>query len=220
MARYRYAKSEDELKEELREQAGFLRDSMAAYDAGKEAEAKRLATVASTLCRDGARGTSSLLGQLGLRSKTTWLSTADNPENRGVPNSAVLTGANFSLCQFQWVTGPEGTLKYVPRGTGEGLFGPPREISFHDWWEETVFFGRKVPTLSRKNLICSLRDQHGGSHVDAELTDESYHAAATGAFGMMMARPDQPDLNTTNGHLASMRQIATELDIVLTRLGY
>jgi len=220
-------KSAAELQQELLEQAEALRASAAAYDGGALWEAKRLAVTAYMLLHDGGRNSKSLLGQLGL--KGPMMSTALSGDSSPLPLAVV-------------------TLDFKPGGKGM-TFKPfldehssqRRIIPFSKWYEESVFSNGRL-NLSRKNLIFTLRDQAGGAHVDKKITDEAFQwlrvnstiHISTGppmvqldADGNEVVCPPELEKITApldgpvpNGHLASMRQIAWEIDRFLESKGY
>jgi hypothetical protein len=82
------------------------------------------------------------------------------------------------------------------------------------WYSEAVFFTGNGKALSRKNLIFSLRNQMGGSHVDPTIKDEGNVTDDIAPFAAMSGGA------VPNGHFATMRQIAWELDASLIRAGY
>lgn len=223
----RHRRSQDELQQELHEQAAALRASAAGYDSGHLWEAKRLATTAYVLLHDGGRNCRSLLGQLGL--KGPMMSTAnDDP-------GALL---------------PLAVIEVDVKAGGAGMTFKPflemhstkrRTLPFSRWYEEPVFENGRL-NLTRKNLICTFRSQVGGSHADAVITDESFQwlrtnspihvktapaGAARDADGNEIECPSELegifadfDGAVPNGHFASMRQIAWEIDQKLQELGY
>lgn len=222
-----HRRTQAELEQELREQAAALRASAEGYDAGNLWEAKRLATTAYILLHDGGRNSKSLLGLLGL--KGPMLSTADHSEEAPMP---------LAIVTIDPQAGGKG-MSFTPR-LSEHL--TERKIMpFSKWYKERVFVSGGL-RLSRMNLIFALRSQVGGAHVDAEIKDEALQwlrtnspihvsssppATAKDANGNDVQCPPEldnffADLHgpVPNGHLASMRQIAWEIEQVLQGLGY
>lgn len=223
----RHIRTQTELEQELREQAEALRVSAASYDSGKLWEAKRLATTAYILLHDGGRNSRSLLGQLGL--KGLMLSTANHDDSSPMP-LAIITmdvqaggkGASFTPFLDQYSTHRQ-------------------TLPFSKWYEETVFVSGSL-RLSRKNLIFTFRSQAGGAHVDASISDDAFQWLRTNSpihLGPASVGPPRdaegnevecpPELENIfadlsgpvpNGHFASMRQIAWEIDQTLIALGY
>ncbi|MEO6840962.1 MAG: hypothetical protein ABI192_09360 [Bradyrhizobium sp.] len=181
----------------LREQLAMLDASAASYDAGTLWEAKRLATVCGNLLLDGRGKILPLLVQLGMRSKIPFISTArEIPSNMAPRLALVLIGMG----------GADGVnfTPYCKAG-----FSPPwtHQKKFADWWEQPVFGSADGRTLSRKNVVFSLRSQDGGAHFDEEWgSDLSRLIATTG--DERLSSDGKP---IANAHLATMRQIAWEL---------
>ena len=72
-----YAQTHDELVEHLRSQVRFLERSAAAFDAGDEDEASRLATSIRVLVHDPPKGRpASLLAQLGVKDDLRYVDTS------------------------------------------------------------------------------------------------------------------------------------------------
>lgn len=216
-----HVKSPDELKVELQEQIAALRASAAAYDGGAFWEAKRLASTAYILLHDGSANSKSLLGQLGLKATITLLSTARPQSADPVLPLAVLD-----------VSMVEGWYRYSPNL--DRFSEAHHELPFSKWYSETVFETGSGKSVSRKNLIFSLRNQLGGGHVDPTLKDEAVHWLAQGAhnvsFGPTTDENGNPiqgpsifaemkDGPVPNGHLATMRQVAWELEKSLVTVG-
>jgi hypothetical protein len=95
-------------------------------------------------------------------------------------------------------------------------------LSFSKWWEEPIFQeiapskpgfplgdGRK---LSRKNLVFHLRSQDGGGHYDTELRHEPYIGLAVRRRIGIYRDNNGAAEPIGDPHLASMRQIAWELE--------
>jgi hypothetical protein len=211
-----------ELEQELREQAEALRSSAIAYDCGHLWEAKRLAATAYILVHDGGRNSRSLLGQLGLRGD--FLSSAD--QNSLIP-LAFITGSMKADGG-----GPTFSPHLDKRPTAH------RWLPFKKWYKEIVFESGRLRT-SRMNLICTFRHQAGGAHVDGEIKDDAFRWLTTNSpYHIDIGPPTDKAGNpielpaelegffsshsgpVPNGHYASMRQIAWEIDQTLRALGY
>lgn len=225
MARHR--RTRDELEQELREQAEALRASAAEYDNGKLWEAKRLATTAYVLLHDGGRNSRSLLGQLGLKGEM--LSTAKHDDSSPMP---------LAIITIDVKAGGNGTT-FTPFLDLHSTVR--RMIPFSKWYAEDVFIGRHL-RLSRKNLIFTFRSQAGGAHVDPDITDDSFQWLKTSGPIHVSSGPPGPAIDqygnevpcppelenifanlngpVPNGHFASMRQIAWEIDQKLRAVGY
>lgn len=216
-----HTKTSDELQQELFEQLEALRDSAAAYDSGKLREAKRLAAVAYILLHDS--GQKSLLSRLGVRRDMQFLSTV-KPAEVGSPLPLAMIEGNIFT----------GTVTYAPFLDQESSHR--RDLKFSKWYKEPVFALDSGKQLSRMNLIHALRNQMGGGHVDGVVSDEAVHWLRRGAHTISAETPwldetgkaaEDVPFETSgycgpipNGHWATMRQIAWELNFSLARSGY
>jgi hypothetical protein len=221
-----HIRSRDELKQELREQAQALRMSAASWDQGHLWEAKRLAATAYILLHDGGRNSKSLLGQLGL--KGAMLSTADHDDSAPMP---------LAIITLDVKAGGKGAT-FTPRLDQHST--KRASLPFNRWYDENIGAGGR--RLSRKNLIFTFRSQAGGAHVDAGISDDAFQWLRADGPIHLTSSPSGPARNANgnevecppeleniyadlsgpvpNGHSASMRQIAWEIDQCLIALGY
>jgi hypothetical protein len=209
----KHVRSIAEITVALNEQRRFLRRSSAAYDEGDFAEAKRLASIIYTLAHEGTGRTKSLLGQLDLMRGRTFLSTARPIYKDVVPKLALAALTSVST----------GKAAIVPLCALPHLNHQSKQLPFFKWWEEPIFqeIGQPKPNhplgdgryLSRKNLVFHLRSQEGGSHYDGELRHEPYLGLAVeGKIGVYVVAGDGQKQPIGSPHLASMRQIAWEME--------
>jgi hypothetical protein len=155
-------KSQDELRTELHEQLQALQSSCNGFDRGGLWEAKRLATIVDTLVHDRNRKTVSLLSQLRVRDAMKFTSSRHEWNNHSVTPQIPLVLIRHTSTGAAY----EPVLDKLPF--------PNAQLSFSKWWEQPILRDIHRRDLSRKNLVCSLRDQDGGGHVDAKLTNEAY----------------------------------------------
>jgi hypothetical protein len=205
-----------DLREKLSEQLGFLRASMAGYDAGSIAEAKRLATSIRVLVHDAQApapsGKSkrklsiSLLTLLGIKNYP-WLDTS-------------IGRHSFHNTGFMHLVAVSAQGRYVPFLDRPDV--PDRFISFPRWWRGVVLFdGRDDLELTREKAVLGAANQDGGAHVDPELNEtyarflndnpfSLYRGHGDGAF-RFGGRPPPPEDGLTGAIHASIRQIAHEV---------
>lgn len=187
--------STEELEAHLRDHLEFLRASAEGYDAGFDAEAKRLAVSVRVLAHDTDKS-HSLLGQLG-RLNQPFLSTSivHDPRNVSTHAGLVMIAANGH------------DSKYIPHLDG----GPCRRtISFAHWWGETVFVDDHTQALSRRDVVLALANQDGGAHVDPKLNETYARLARDNSLGWTYSdRGSQTPI--TQAERATMRQIAHEV---------
>jgi hypothetical protein len=181
-------------------QLDFLRSSMAAYDAGKEHEAKRLAVPIRTLVHN-TRTSTSLLKHLGVQHQLGWLDRGP-PEP---PRNAIVIAFGLCVVEMRLDTGASRYKPAIHEPAPDRLHPP---VSFDDWWSRTVLTDQRGNEFSRGDLVLSLANKDGGAHIDAAL-DAKYQALAReNSLGFMQAQ-DQPLANSIVH--ASVRQIAEEL---------
>jgi len=202
-------RSKEDSQRLLREQITFLRSSAAAYDQGFEGEAKRLATVIRVLLHD-IKTSKSLLRQLGLKDKMLYQDTALKIyTNNLLPTNglAVLNGIRNEAGEL--------TAQYV--APLSKLDTPRRHDPkpFDQWWKTTVIKDEKGKLFCRERLVLIAANKEGGAHVDPKL-DPAYEALSRGnSMGWIVtsAAGEEPPLN--DPALASIRQIAFEVDRTL-----
>lgn len=201
----KWTKSRDELLTELSEQLAALKMSAQSFDAGRLWEAKRIAVSIYIIVHDRGKNSQSLLSQLGVKEGIKFLST-------GSLVSGNILSEQPLIVHRMSLSGSE----FLPLCT-TGAPMDNRQLAFSRWWEEDILKVDDGRTLSRKNLVCSLRDQDGGAHVDPKLTDPAYIAfARENGTGMYFAAGNNPPEPVGPGaHKATVRQIAFELETTL-----
>jgi hypothetical protein len=198
------AQSEADLIGHLANQLKFLRTSGAAYDAGDEAEAMRLAVTVRLLCHE-TKSSHALLGQLGLLDKLKFVDTATVfPPPEPSEEGRVFVMLSSPLAPM----GPRGF--FADLGKAERM--PPK--AFDVWWAATAL---EVPghTMSRKEVVFALANQEGGAHVDPALTNAAYVAVSRdGAMGTISFTTEDGQRHTVDSNpvCAVMRQIAWEVE--------
>jgi len=145
----------------LIEQFGFLDRSGKTFDQGHFSEALRMATSIRTLVHD-TRNSRSLLGQLGVKQKMSWVDSGGEP----------LPGE--TLGEIMLKMGMFITTVSVSQGTASLSIEPMSMnyilktftvCDFDSWWTTPVLVGRGE-SLSRSQLVDMLANKDGGAHVD------------------------------------------------------
>jgi hypothetical protein len=177
-------------------------------------EALRLATTVAIIVHDGGKN-HSILNHLGIKDKIDW--HASNDDVTGI--SAVMQRSTPLVKLDNTPDGPDFVplCSYVKNR--DVLIGS-RTLSFENWWTKDVIFSDSGKTLSRRDLVLTLRNQEGGSHFDEEVRHPYYGALKEQVF---MVFPGAPLSNlpaagvqsVRNLALASMRQVAEEVRISL-----
>jgi hypothetical protein len=144
---------------DLTERRGFVRSSAAAYDAGNEPEAKRLALTLRLLLHD-TRHQRSLLTRMGVRERLPWTDTS-----HGEPPPGVM----FFAAGLATMRIAGGIVTYVaPPGDVDPLRFQAAQ-PFADWWSESIMRDSVGNSFSRSDLVRSVANQDGGAHLDDRL---------------------------------------------------
>jgi len=192
-----------ELKNQLKDQIGFLISSCDLFDQGMKQEAKRIAALLRILFHD-TRMSKSLLGQLGLES-IRYVNTAEPYDPANLVSHVGLVSFKFDC--------PSGRRAWiVPKGDPKKL--PAKAmLSFPKWWNMIVIVAKgnkKNIAFSRRELVLYVANTDGGSHVDDAL-DEKYMALSRwNAIGIVTIQ-DEIEKPIDNPVLACIRQIAHEV---------
>jgi hypothetical protein len=189
------AQSATALHAHLAEQIEFLKASAAAFDAGFEGEAKRLAVVIRVLVHD-TKTSHSLLGQLGIKNCDFVDTSFDfNPKNILSHGGLVFTAL-----------GPPSTRFVAMLDDIPPVFF--KKVPFDKWWNKQVFIDKDRRTLTRKDVVLIAANQDGGAHIDPAL-DARYAELAT---GLGWVATDNGVTRVMEGaERAAIRQIAHEL---------
>jgi hypothetical protein len=130
-----YALSHAELEQHLAEQVSFLRVSAQAFDAGLEAEAKRLATSIRVLVHDTGIS-KSLIGQLGLKESmrfedTTLRHEVLPPGMTAWPAGTIVLHSGITVTQMKLGNPDAGTRCFSDpnRSGGQSLGSQPKRRS-------------------------------------------------------------------------------------------
>jgi hypothetical protein len=185
-----------ELQDQLEDQLYFLEASALAYDRGQEREAKRVATALRVLVHDtpkGKRGNSlSILIQLNMKSQS------------------FMAHAGLTCVALDPHESSTKILPYLDLSADKSSW-----VSFDAWWDKIVVVDLKRHEFSRRDLVLTLADTDGGTHVAPDIPEKYYLLTRGNSLGW------------TNGHnvpvlgiaLASVRQIAHEV-LKTLRPGY
>lgn len=199
-------RTREETVDAMKRQISALRASGASFDNGNKWEAIRLAACTYVLVHDGGKRNRSILTQLGVRGQIRFISTGQLQPNN------LLSDTPLVHMRLQ----SHSAEYFAP--LAEALQHRPIKMQFPQWWEDPIIKDQRGRTLSRKNLVHSLRDQEGGGHFDEHLTDETYIGIAkNNSVGWLItnettaARPIDP-----GPHLATMRQLAWEIEFSIT----
>lgn len=197
--------SQKRFEDHLLRQLRFLERSSAAYDAGFQDEAIRIATCIRVLIHDTARSTSLLnhLGATGIH----LLSTCRDISRLVDGSDPFYAGARMQFFNGMAVMGDGGYR--VKLGNG-----PVKEtITVQEWWDQTVYVLDSRTRLSRRDIVLAAANKDGGAHVDERLTPEYELLIAPGSLGILISQQESglTERPISDGHFVALRQMAYEL---------
>jgi hypothetical protein len=195
-----------ELQERLREQIDYLQSSARDFDAGKVAEAKRLAVSIRVLVHDTERSRS-LLKQLGLKDKLQFhdIVLPDSPNN--VAPHHGLVGLQYD---------GKGNASYYAHLDSAPPHGHQRKPFTH-WWKGYVIRIGRTPLVqeehrfTREDLVLAFANREGGAHVDGELDEDYALLSRFNSLGWRLNVSGQEREWSNNPVPHCVRQIAHEL---------
>lgn len=191
--------SRDELEIHLKEQIAFLEASANLFDAGSEAEAKRLAATIRTLVHD-TTASHALLEQLKLLKNLEFFDTSFDldPQNKMTHHGLVFIAI-----------GPRQT-RYVAMLDDLPPNITVKKVDFDIWWNKPVFVDNQGRVLTRKKLILTAANQDGGAHVDPSLDERYASLSQNGSLGWV-ADDSTGENIIESPERAAIRQIAHEV---------
>jgi len=186
----------NDLQNELVEQLRLLRKSCDEFDNGDLAESRRIASSLRTLLHETKRS-HSLLGQLD-KLNGQFVSTAIGNE---VGNLAGYCGLTCSIMS-------PSSSKVSPF-LDEGP--PPKLLDFNQWWNsEVIILDQKKSGFSRRDIVLTMADQDGGSHVDPQIDAAYYELSRKNSMGIMFGLGNQWE-DAAGVVQCVVRQVAHEL---------
>lgn len=160
------------------------------FDAGTTSESKRIAVAVRTLVHDTA-ASQSLLSQLRMRDRITWLSAVPLLED-------IFAGP-------PWVEGPrEPGYRHIP-----GM--PQFECTFSQWWRGRMLEFNRA-SIDRSWFVLQTANFDGGAHVDPVLPAD--YEAITRQGGLRPLRINSagdPYPDSTDPVPSALRTICTEV---------
>ena len=143
------------LWEHLENSLDDLKASARIFDAGREAEARRMAVTLRMLVEDRGKQRS-ILGQLDTKYKLAYFDSAEdiNPENLLPTLGLVILRASQEGSEYA------APLDDLPP------FRVHNRVKFKTWWNRPVLKDSKGERWSRSDYVHALADQEGGAHVD------------------------------------------------------
>ena len=191
-------RSKADLRVSFLEQVGLLSAYCEYFDAGNRSFAKPIANALRLLLHQ-SRNCTSLLNQVGLRNGLYFtVASALNPKNLA------------SECDLIFLRATAAGATYEPKL--EPLPGHKNRMPFPEWWSRSIAKGRKGQTLSRMDMVLSVADTDGGTHLDPSLR-QLYADFRTGDFlgWYFNTSADSDGALVTSPEYACMRAVAGEL---------
>lgn len=195
-------KSQDDLDAHFQEQMQFLYASAKVYDEGLQIEAVRLATIFRTLLHDGPASSKSLLAQMGvkqqLRYANTGMTIPDNGDFVGTVLAPIRVGGSSSQ--------PYVALLHDAEVQGRQSFG--------GWWNAVVIQAHQI-RFTRKDVVLTLANKEGGSHVDPK-REARYDFLRRLGVGWEVRNASGDVVDPGNPALPTMRQMTFELEVTVS----
>jgi len=179
--------------------------SCTAYDIGDHSEALRLATCVYTIVHDGSK-IRSIMSQLGIKETHIFFAT-NIKDGRTVLHIA---DRYTPLVELERLYVPP---QFVPLCTffqNRNAYFGVRGLTFDEWWNKDIIFFDGPSRLTRRQLVFTLRNQEGGGHFDEEVRNPNFLPLQQ---KVIMFHPGRGISHQKHLELASMRQIAEELDL-------
>ena len=198
------SRTRDELWYAYEVQKQAIRTSSLAFDGGARGEAVRLANTLFILAGPRMRSHTPILEQLGVLGRLRVQTTIGAGNESGTPLLAALLiwGGGVNL------------VRLVPLGLGGLMTG--RALAVEEWWDEIVLSNESGTTLTRLQIVRSMRDQDGGVHFDSALKNPAYHAASRGELsGFYVRQPTGDKIAVPDALEVTVRQMAEEFGLAL-----
>ncbi|MFB9127787.1 hypothetical protein E2553_40250 [Paraburkholderia dipogonis] len=196
----RVKRSKAETIDALRSQLGLLSKSCCDFDEGDRDEIVRIAQALRVILNSSGRDSVSLAAQVGA---TQWRfidSSAPFPET----NQATYSGLMYVQIDF-------GAKPPAMRPLPVFDKQPRRLVRFADWWAVSpVICDNTRSKFNRRQLVCWMANEDGGSHVDPGLTAAYHHLSRGNALGWSLQMPGAEPIPLMGSIDASIRQIAHE----------
>jgi len=193
----------EELQSHLNEQLEFLKTSAESYDDGFIGEAKRMATTIRVLLHDTSASLS-LLGQLHLKNGKFFSTSVKEPQ---VGANQQKIGSYAGLIGIFVGKGVNGYVPYLDEIPSD-ITG---YVDFDHYWNETIFVDNQGNNHSRKDIVLSVANQDGGSHVDPKLDEKYAKLSRQNSLGWMAGDDKGNWVPVKGAELAAIRQITHEL---------
>jgi len=196
----RVSRSNEDLKQELKDQISLLQNACNSFDKGLDAIGKHIALILRVLLHHKGQSRS-LLEQLNLRDKRFFDSAGPLNANN------LLTECNLVRCSVS-----HDGAKYIPMGEPPIS---PKKVKFVDWWGNPVLKDNKKRTYCRRELVENVADTDGGAHVDPDLEEAYMDLSRNNSLGWLLSDGDISEAFGGRPELACMRQIAYEVLLTL-----
>jgi len=219
----------------MTEQRRFLAVSCAAFDAGDQAEGKRIASTMRALLQSFGSDPA-LLVQLDMRDQLGWLDTAGSmlPLVAGAQTPLVYLSVDGRLHESRssWLPRLDAwdrRLEERPRlpPEVEEMLARMRDdrslrsrgswLPFAQWWEAEVLRDVGGRTVTRAELVDALANTDREMHADPELGELYRMLSRPSSAGWTIKQELGPAVPLVTPALASVRQIAFEVEASLHR---
>jgi hypothetical protein len=225
----------DGLLLQLEQQRRFLVLSCAAFDAGDHAEAQRIATTLRVLLHQ-LGSSRALLIELGTRDQIGWLDTAGSllplEGTAQTPLVFVSVDERSERSRATWLPtldawdhrlrerpelSPDVEETLARRRADQSLRSRGRWLPFAEWWKADVLRDKAGQTFTRADLVRALANTDGEAQVDPGLLQVYDRLSRPNSSGWVMSHENGPDLPLASPAMASVRQVAFEVEWSLHR---
>ncbi|WP_186250295.1 hypothetical protein [Burkholderia gladioli] len=200
----RIQRTKSEILEAFRSQLALLAKSCREFDEGDRDEIARIAQALRVILNSNGRDNISLVAQIGeIQARFIDTSAPFSETNLLAYSGLIYVSIDFS---------PESqTIRPMPV-----LDDQPRQerklIRFADWWNVLpVIRDNTRAKFTRRQLVCWMANEDGGSHVDPALTAAYHRLSRTNALGQFLVIPGSKEIPLLGAVDATIRQIAHEV---------
>jgi len=199
-----HIKTGQELNVELTEKLDELQTLGASYDAGKIWQAKYLAAAVFQLMSH--EGNVPILQQLKIRKTLAYVDSR---------HPMMFTKYSTFMAPLTAFRMGDGDISVVPMCSLAITPDWLRTVKLNDWWNGDILETSRGKRITRRNLIKLVRNKDGGGHFDPKIDDADYQDTKTDFDPHIRISSPAGPKPLQGVHLATVRQIAWELEQTL-----
>ena len=200
--------------------------SCAAFDGGDHAEAQRIATALCVLLYRSGRSRA-LLVEVGLREQVGWLDTVGSLLPAEASAQTPLVFVSVEQGQATWLPTldgwdrrlerrqplpPEAEEKLSRMRADDTWRSRGARVPFAQWWDSHVLRDMNDQSFTRGDVVRAVASTYGEAPIDPFLEDVYQRLSRPSSFGWAMPFEHRPQVPTSSPVLASVRQLAFEVE--------